>query len=106
MLPLPKTGAIFRHVTGRSMNAQRVSQIGNGYLSSVGADATMQQLRHFFGTHAYRTSGHDLLLVAALMGHENASTTTIYARYDRAGARAAVEALTVNQPAAPTVPPC
>lgn len=106
LLPVPKSGRVFRHADGRAMTAQRVSQIGNGYLASVGTDATMHQLRHFFGTHLYRTSGHDLLLVAALMGHENPATTTIYARYDRAGARAAVEALTVNQPAVPTVPPC
>lgn len=102
LLPMPKSGPVFRYPSGpkggSAMSAWKVSHLGNEYLDRIGTDASMHQLRHWFGTHLYRTSGHDLLLVAALMGHENPATTTIYARYDRAGARAAVEALTVNQP--------
>jgi site-specific recombinase XerC len=60
----------------------------------------MHQLRQFFGTHTYRSS-HDLLLVGDLMGHSNPSTTAIYSRFDRAGAREAVEALSVKPAVAP-----
>lgn len=110
LLPLPKAGPVFRSADGRPFEALRVSRIGNRLLDSIGSEATMHQLRHFFGTHTYRTSGRDLLLVAELMGHESLASTRIYARYNRAGAREAVEALsasaTTPAEAVPTVPPC
>lgn len=103
LLPLPKSGPLFRYTSGRPMSAWKVSHLGNAYLDKAGTDATMHQLRHWFGTHLYRTSGHDLLLVAALMGHESPATTTIYARYDRSGAREAVEALSAGPLTSPSL---
>jgi integrase/recombinase XerC len=55
-LPLPRTGPVFRYDSGAPFTAQRVSQIANTYLHDAGTDSTMHQLRHFFGTHTYRTS--------------------------------------------------
>lgn len=96
MLPMPKTGPVFRLINGRQANSWNISHAGNTYLDRTGTDASLHQLRHWFGTHLYRTSGHDLLLVAALMGHESSATTSIYARYDRTGAGPAVQALSVD----------
>ena len=69
--------------------------------SLLWAGITMQQLRHWFDTHLYQASGKDLLLVRDLMGHSSITTTTVYAAFDRAGAAAAVTALTVTR--SPTV---
>lgn len=102
LLPMPKSGAVFRHADGRPMNAQRVSQIGAACLRRAGAEATLHQLRHHFGTHMYRKT-HDLLLVGALMGHENPATTAIYSRFDRAGARAAVESFHIRRSGNPAL---
>jgi len=44
----------------------------------AGVDATFHQLRHRFGTLAYRATG-DILAVSRLMGHANINTTAIYA---------------------------
>jgi Phage integrase family len=48
--------------------------------------ATVHQLRHWYGTNLYRTSGRDILLVRVLMGHSSVLTTQGYLASDRAGA--------------------
>jgi site-specific recombinase XerD len=93
---MPRTGPVFHWPNGKPLPAWKVSQLGNDYLHGIGLDATMHQLRHWFGTTLYRTSGRDLLLVRDLMGHSSITTTTVYAAYDRAGAAEAVEALAVR----------
>jgi integrase/recombinase XerC len=98
MLPLPRSGPVFRWSDGRALPAWKVSALGNEYLHGVGLDATMHQLRHWFGTTVYRTSGRDLLLVRDLMGHSSITTTTIYAAFDRAGAQEAITALGPSGP--------
>ena len=92
---IPRAGPILRRVDGRPMPAWLVSQTANDYLHGLGIAATAHQLRHWFGTRTYATSDHDLVLVAEIMGHASVTTTQIYADYDRAGAYAAVAALTV-----------
>lgn len=96
LLPLPRSGPVLHWPDGRPLPPWKVSQLGNEYLHGIGLDATMHQLRHWFGTTLYRTSGRDLLLVRDLMGHSSITTTTIYASYDRAGAATAVDALSVR----------
>ena len=96
-LQAPKAGPLLRGDTGRALAAWKVSAVGNGFLHGIGIGATMHQLRHWFGTSLYRTSGRDLLMVQDLMGHASMTTTTIYAAYDRAGAPEAVLALDAHR---------
>lgn len=96
LLPMPRSGPILRDEYRQALPAWKISHLGNEYLHGVGIDATMHQLRHWFGTGLYRTSGHNLLLVRDLMGHANVDTTKIYAAYDQEDAAPAVSALTVR----------
>lgn len=93
---LPRTGPVFRLKCGRPCSNWNISQEGNRYFAQLGVDTRMHRLRHWFGTHTYRTSNHDLLLVADLMGHSSTVTTMIYAGFDRDGADDAVRALTTK----------
>lgn len=95
-LPAPRKWPILRSETGRPLPSWKVSATGNGFLHGIGLDATMHQLRHWFGTSLYSTSGRDLLMVKELMGHSSMTTTTIYAAYDRANAPEAVTALSTR----------
>ena len=90
---IPRAGPMLRRPDGRPMPAWLVSHVANDYLHGLGIEATAHQLRHWFGTRAYRTSGHNLLLVRDLMGHSSITTTTLYAASDREGAYQAVAAL-------------
>jgi site-specific recombinase XerD len=92
---MPRTGPVLRRQDGRPVTAWLVSQTVNKYLHSLGIKATAHQLRHWFGTAVYKTSNHNLLLVADLMGHASVTTTQIYAAFDREGAWEAVAALAV-----------
>lgn len=96
LLPMPRSGPILRRDSGDAYPAWAVSHAGNDYLHGIGIDATVHQLRHWFATTLYRTSGRDLLLVRDLMGHANVDTTSVYAAFDREGAAAAVSALAVR----------
>lgn len=96
-LPMPRSGRIFRRANGDPMPSWEISRAGNGFLHDLGLDATVHQLRHWFGSETYRTSGHDLLLVRDLLGHAAVTTTEGYAAFDRAGAAEAVRALTAQK---------
>lgn len=103
LLPMPRSGAILSSPDGRPYQPWEISHIGNDFLHGLGIEATMHQLRHWFGTAIYRTSGKDLLLARDLMGHASVETTRIYAAYDRNGAVDAVSALEVR-PSSPEEP--
>ncbi|HEY1622141.1 MAG TPA: tyrosine-type recombinase/integrase [Streptosporangiaceae bacterium] len=95
LLPvLPAAGWVFRRGDGQPgpNRPSRISQLANAHLHDCGIAATLHQLRHRFGTQAYRAS-HDLRVVQELLGHANPSTTAGYAAYDNADAIAAVESL-------------
>ena len=66
-------------VLGRHIGAGYVSELGAQALRAAGLDVTMHQLRHRFGTVAYRTEP-DLLAVADLLGHASITTTAVYAK--------------------------
>jgi integrase len=66
-----------------------VSKLANAWLHDCGCAATLHQLRHRFGTQAYRAS-RDLRAVQELLGHMHPSTTAGYAAYDSAAAVDAV----------------
>ena len=69
---LPNSGWAFRrHDGARGPNAPWiVSHLASDFLHSCGIPATLHQLRHRFGTQAYRAK-RDLLAVQDLMGHED-----------------------------------
>jgi site-specific recombinase XerD len=51
----------------------------NRAIAAAGVDATFHQLRHRYGTLAYRHTG-DLLAVSRQMGHASVTTTAVYAQ--------------------------
>lgn len=90
---LPVSGFVFLRADRSGPNTPHlVSLLSNRFLHSLGIEATLHQLRHRFGTQAYR-SRRDLRLVQELLGHADPRTTAGYAAYDRADAAAAVAAL-------------
>jgi site-specific recombinase XerC len=91
---MPRTGALWHTATGLTVTGTVISHQGNRYMRAMGVDATMHQLRHWFGTSMYRSS-QDLLATAGTMGHANTATTAIYAQFDQKVATAAVLSLTI-----------
>lgn len=93
---LPRAGYLHRRADGRPgpNRPAVISHVANRHLADCGITATMHQLRHRFGTMAYRAS-KDLRLVQELMGHADPATTALYAAYARDDAARAVEALPV-----------
>jgi integrase/recombinase XerC len=91
---LPHTGWVFRRADGRrGPNSPAViSHVANAHLRGCGANATLHQLRHRFGSSLYAQT-HDLRLVQEMLGHQSPETTAGYAAYDRAGATEAVNLL-------------
>lgn len=94
-LPLPRAGWVFLRPDGRQQSPKDVSRLANDYLHDLGLETTIHKLRHWFGTSIYQST-HDLLLVRDLLGHADVTTTEGYAAFDRAGAAAAIERLTVR----------
>lgn len=91
---LPAAGWVFRRLDGRPgpNTPGLISKLCNEHLHACGFPETLHQLRHRFGTGAWRTS-RDLRVVQELMGHRHPSTTAGYVAFDNADARAAVEGL-------------
>jgi integrase/recombinase XerD len=81
---LPAYGWCFPYRDGRAghITAQYVSKLCNDYLHSLGITETLHQLRHWSITEVYQASGRDLLATQDFAGHENATTTQIYAWVD------------------------
>jgi integrase len=75
---LPNTGGSVVAAGGRPYTAQRLGRCIRRAFDRLGIEATFHQLRHRFGTLAYKASG-DVLAVSRLMGHANINTTAIYA---------------------------
>lgn len=64
--------------TGHVYTAGALQRRCNRAIRAAGVDATFHQLRHRFGTLAYRSS-RDLLAVGRAMGHRSVASTTVYA---------------------------
>lgn len=92
---MPKAGPLWRMADGRQITAHRLSQAANRWIRAMGVDATMHQLRHFFGTHTYREC-QDVLAVGGLLGHSNPASTAVYAKFSNRVATAAVLSLSVD----------
>jgi integrase/recombinase XerC len=91
---LPPSGWAFRRHDGQPgpNRPSLVSKLANEHLHDCGIPATLHQLRHRFGTQAYRTR-RDLRMTQELMGHASPATTAGYAAWDQAEARTALEDL-------------
>lgn len=91
---LPAHGWCFPYRDGRPghIPAHYVSKLCNDYLHSLGTDATLHQLRHFFITKCYAVD-RDLVVTQQLAGHESIATTRLYTWTDPGAAVATVAAL-------------
>ncbi len=81
---MPRRGWLFGRRDGRPgpLPAHRVSQVANLYLHSIGIDHTLHTCRHWFGSHAYRTTGRDLRATQELLRHRSPVSTAIYTFVD------------------------
>jgi integrase len=75
---LPNTGGNVVAAGGAPYTAAQLGRCIRREFGRVGIEATFHQLRHRFGTLAYKATG-DVLAVSRLMGHANINTTAIYA---------------------------
>ncbi|MGH3289657.1 MAG: tyrosine-type recombinase/integrase [Streptosporangiaceae bacterium] len=91
---LPGSGYAFRREDGQPgpNKPNLVSKLANQHLHAMGIGATLHQLRHRFGTQAYRAR-RDLRMTQELMGHARPETTAGYAAWDQPEALAALEDL-------------
>jgi integrase/recombinase XerC len=87
---MPWRGPLFRRPDGRQVSAHSVSERCNRWLHKHGYPNTLHDFRHRYATELYEASGHDLVLVAQMLGHASVKTTTVYTRVKaRAGYDAA-----------------
>jgi integrase/recombinase XerC len=91
---LPRAGFVFPRFDGRpGPNAPAViSHVANRHLADCGAQCTLHQLRHRFGSVLYQQT-RDLRMVQELLGHADPASTAGYAAWDRSAAAGAVAAL-------------
>jgi integrase/recombinase XerC len=90
---LPRSGPVFPNPnTGRSLTATYVSRCGNVYFDDLRIDATMHQLRHWFGTHIQQII-RDIRVTQELLGHSSTATAALYAAFDQRDGRDAVARL-------------
>lgn len=92
---LPSFGCVIRRPRGGGYPPAELSRAVNAHLRRCGVDATLHQVRHWFGTKTYQAS-RDLRLVQALLGHSSPTTTAVYAQYAPEGAEPTVRALRMN----------
>ena len=91
--PMPRrNGPIFTRPSGGGWPPALLSRTGSVFLHDVGIDATMHQLRHWFGTRTYRVS-KDIRVVQELLGHSSPTTTAIYTAFSNEDSAAAVDGL-------------
>lgn len=76
------------HVT-----ASQLQKRANTFLHELGIDETLHQLRHWFGTHAFRATGRDLRATQELMRHRSPVSTAGYTFVDMGEAARALDDL-------------
>lgn len=91
----PRFGFMYRHRDKAGPpSAQNVSQRANRELRLAGCDASLHQLRHWFGTETYRACS-DIRVVQELMGHGSPVWTAGYAAHSPSRGVDAVAALRI-----------
>jgi len=75
----PRTGFIF---PGRIDGHIAPATVSRYVSKTLPPGVTCHKLRHRFATRAYRNSGHNLLALQQLLGHESVATTQSYAGVD------------------------
>jgi site-specific recombinase XerD len=78
---LPSRGYVFLNRQGRAISPKTVSAMGNRYLHELGLEATMHQLRHWFGTAVWSLT-KDMRVTQEMMRHASPATTAGYAAFD------------------------
>ncbi len=73
----PKGNRGAGHIT-----ASQVQKRANTFLHELGIPETLHQLRHFYGSHAYRVTGRDLRATQELMRHRSPVSTAGYTFVD------------------------
>ena len=91
---MPPRGHVFSRMDGQPgpPTAKRVSNRINKHLHAADVPGTAHQMRHRFGTKLYGAT-HDLMLVAAVMGHSSTDTTMGYVRISPHAAAAGIESI-------------
>lgn len=87
-----RSGPIFYGCEAKPMDARSVSSSINRFLRRNGLNYTAHQLRHRYGTTAYRLS-KDIRMVQELLGHSSPTTTARYAAYDKSNEAEMVKAM-------------
>lgn len=97
--PLP-AGPIAVGSDGLRLTRKDVSRLGNRELCRLGAEVTMHQFRHTFGTETNEVT-HDLRVVQELLGHASVATTQIYVEVRKESKMRAVAGLTLGSGSSP-----
>ncbi|MDP9461047.1 MAG: tyrosine-type recombinase/integrase [Actinomycetota bacterium] len=87
-----RSGPMFYGLDARQIEPKSVSRAINRHLAELGIGATAHQLRHRYGTTAYRLS-KDIRMVQELLGRSSPNTTARYAAYDKANEAEMVQAM-------------
>jgi integrase len=82
------------------ITANQVQRRANRFLHDLEIPETLHQLRHWFGTKAYRATGGRLRETQELMRHRSPVSTAIYTQVDMAEGAAALDELPDLGPAA------
>ena len=88
--------ALFLGQRGSGLSPSAIRRVVKQYGQRAGLRISPYTLRHTFGTRLVRGKEVDLVIVAAMMGHESLDTTAIYTRPSEEDMAQAVETLAVE----------
>ena len=91
--PSVTSGPLWISRTGEPLSVRSLSKIVTAVMATAGIEDSAHALRHTVATRLVRDHGHDLVLVADILGHADVKTTRRYARSDLEQRRAALEEL-------------
>src|SRR4051794_7276938 len=91
--PSITSGPVWISRTGEQLSVRSISKTVTSTLAAAGIEESAHALSHTVATRLVRDHGHDLVLVADILGHADVKTTRRYARSDLEQRRAALEEL-------------
>lgn len=92
-----RSGYLFTREDGRPYLPGTISTYGARYLHSLGIEATMHQLRHWFLSRVYDDT-KDIRLTQEMARHADVSTTSIYVEFDHTAAAKVIRGIKVRRP--------